>query len=77
MANIIAFYGSGNFLRQHYRTLHSFLSVGKDNKHGHPHAEPLNNLEKIGVMIYRTDLFGTVVAASDGKDWSFEVSKAR
>lgn len=56
---------------------YAVISVGKDNKHGHPHAEPLSNLEKRGILIYRTDLFGTVVAASDGKDWSFEVSKAR
>ena len=56
---------------------YAVISVGKDNKHGHPHAEPLSNLEKRNVLIYRTDQFGTVVGISDGKEWSFEVSKAR
>lgn len=56
---------------------YAVISVGKDNKHGHPHAEPLSNLEKRNVVVYRTDLFGTVVGISDGKEWTFEVSKAR
>ena len=56
---------------------YAVISVGTGNKHGHPHPEPLSNLEKRNVIVYRTDLFGTVVGTSDGTDWSFEVSKAR
>lgn len=53
------------------------ISVGKGNKHGHPHAGPLRNLANRNVTVYRTDLFGTIIAVSDGNNWIFEVSKAR
>ncbi len=53
------------------------ISVGKGNKHGHPHAEPLRTLEKYGIAIYRTDQFGNIICTSDGKSWIVEVSKAR
>lgn len=56
---------------------YAIISVGNGNKHGHPHSETINNLEKHNVIIYRTDLFGTVVCNSNGKTWTFEVSKAR
>ena len=53
------------------------ISVGSGNKHGHPHSEPLRNLEKKNITIYRTDFYGSIVGISDGKKWLFEVSKAR
>ncbi len=56
---------------------YAVISVGTGNKHGHPHPEPLNNLEKRNVTVYRTDLFGSIVGISDGINWTFEVSKAR
>lgn len=55
----------------------AIISVGSGNKHGHPHTEPLRNLEKRNTIIYRTDFFGTIVGISDGDKWLFEVSKAR
>ena len=56
---------------------YAVISVGKGNRHGHPHSGPLSNLEKRDVIVYRTDLFGTVTGTSDGKNWTFGVSKAR
>ena len=53
------------------------ISVGAENKHGHPHAEPVRALEKYGVVIYRTDYYGTIVCTSNGTEWTVEVSKAR
>ncbi len=53
------------------------ISVGKGNRHGHPHKETINKLIKQGISIYRTDEFGTIVLTSDGKSWTTEVSKAR
>lgn len=40
------------------------ISVGKDNKYGHPHQETLQNLE--GIKIFRTDLDGDIKIISDG-----------
>lgn len=53
------------------------ISVGAGNKHGHPHKEILNRLEKYNITVYRTDLFGTIVLTCDGEGWTIEVSKAR
>ncbi|MFH1863531.1 MAG: ComEC/Rec2 family competence protein [bacterium] len=36
------------------------ISVGKDNKYGHPHAETLATLEKYGIRILRTDMNGDI-----------------
>jgi len=47
------------------------ISVGKDNKYDHPHSETLAKLSEAGVQVFRTDLQGTIVAASDGKTITF------
>jgi competence protein ComEC len=45
------------------------ISVGKDNKYGHPNPEVINRLEtKIGINnIYRTDELGTVEFITNGE----------
>lgn len=44
------------------------ISCGEGNTYGHPHAETLNKLRKMGVKLYRTDEQGSLVATSDGKN---------
>lgn len=36
------------------------LSVGQDNRYGHPHPDTLERLAQTGASIYRTDYMGTV-----------------
>ena len=36
------------------------ISVGKENKYGHPHEETLDTLGKYGIDILRTDLNGDI-----------------
>lgn len=55
----------------------AIISVGKGNKHGHPHAEPLRCLEKNGVSVYRTDENGTIICTSADDGWTVEVKKTR
>lgn len=50
------------------------ICCGKDHKYGHPHQETLNTLSKYKVSTYRTDLNGTVVATSDGKNVTIKQS---
>jgi len=52
------------------------ISLEADNPYGHPHEEPLSRLMHAEVTLYRTDILGTIIAASDGKDISFSWEKA-
>lgn len=42
------------------------ISVGKDNKFGHPNRRIINRLERMGKRFFRTDLDGEVDFVSDG-----------
>jgi beta-lactamase superfamily II metal-dependent hydrolase len=44
---------------------YAMISVGKDNKYGHPHQETLDTLTQIGAKIFRTDLVGTIIMKCD------------
>lgn len=50
---------------------YGLISVGEGNTYGHPHEAPLSRLEQAGVIQYRTDKLGTVLAVSDGRDITF------
>ena len=52
---------------------YAVISCGVDNAYGHPHAETLNTLRTNGVMVYRTDEEGTIIASTDGKSITFNV----
>ena len=54
---------------------YALISLGRDNKYGHPHMETLDTLEKIGAKIFRTDLLGTIIMRSDGQNVSFSFQK--
>lgn len=45
---------------------YAIISVGEDNSYGHPASNTIEKLEKYTNHIYRTDLNGTIVVASDG-----------
>lgn len=47
---------------------YAIISVGVDNKYGHPTKSVLNNLKKYDYEILRTDLIGTIKIISDGKN---------
>lgn len=55
--------------------LYALVSVGKDNKYGHPHPETLSTLAQFGAKVLRTDLLGTIVVTSDGKNQTFSYNK--
>ena len=45
------------------------ISVGANNRYGHPTSEVLGRLRDLGVKILRTDIDGEVEIISDGKGW--------
>lgn len=48
----------------------AIISCGEGNEYGHPHAETITLLEKIGAEIHRTDLEGNIVYRTNGTEWS-------
>lgn len=46
----------------------ALISVGKDNKYGHPHQEVLDLLNQIGTKIFRTDQNGTIILKCDNME---------
>lgn len=42
------------------------ISVGRDNRYGHPHRRVLNNIDKVGAKVLRTDLSGRIHLQFDG-----------
>ena len=61
---------SGSSFLKMVRPKYAVISVGNDNKYGHPHKNILEDYKKIGANIYRTDKVGTIVISSDGKNIS-------
>ncbi|MBO5372945.1 MAG: MBL fold metallo-hydrolase [Lachnospiraceae bacterium] len=53
---------------------YAMISVGEDNKYGHPSAEVLNRLRMQGIEVFRTDEQGSIVAVSDGEAITFNSS---
>ena len=47
---------------------YSAISVGEDNKYGHPKEETLERLNTVNSTINRTDLDGSIIYESDGKN---------
>ena len=43
------------------------ISVGRDNRFGHPHREVLERLADRGIHVLRTDEMGTIIMATDGE----------
>lgn len=46
---------------------YAFISVGADNKYGHPTKKTLSKLQERGIQMFRSDKQGEVTCTSDGK----------
>ncbi len=55
---------------------YAIISVGKDNKYGHPDKSILKRYLDNNIKIYRTDLDGTIKVISDGKDITIQKEKS-
>lgn len=53
---------------------YAVISVGKGNDYGHPTADTIQKLHAKGIDIFRTDESGTIVAASDGTNITFNTN---
>lgn len=59
-----------NFLKKTEPT-YAVISCSKDNDYNHPHDKVLKRLEDAGVIVYRTDISGTIEVVSDGSNIEF------
>lgn len=48
------------------------VSVGKNNRYGHPHEEVIKLLKDRAVKILRTDIDGEIEIVTDGKKWEIK-----
>lgn len=75
----VAHHGSENGLSEKFlkviRPEIAIISVGKNNKFGHPSASTINLLKKYLIKIYRTDQNGTIEISSDGGSYSTKTIK--
>ena len=53
---------------------YALVSCGADNSYGHPALETMQRLQNHGITMFRTDLQGTIVAATDGTEIWFNTS---
>ena len=50
----------------------ALISVGQNNRYGHPTQETLDLLDSAGVHVYRTDQDGTITIVSDGQHYTIQ-----
>ena len=71
----------GSYTSTSYRFLYeanpkyAIISCGEDNSYGHPHEEVTSRLADANVEVFRTDLSGTIVCTSNGKELMFSFEK--
>lgn len=53
---------------------YAVISCGYGNQYGHPHREVVKTLSDLGVSTFRTDLQGSIISVTDGKNiiWNVE-----
>ncbi len=54
---------------------YAVISCGRGNSYGHPHSETMATLKAAGAEVYRTDMQGTIICTSDGKQISFTTER--
>ncbi len=55
----------------------AIISVGADNLYGHPSADVLASLGRVGAQTLRTDQSGTIVVRTDGRHLTYETGGER
>lgn len=53
----------------------AIYSAGQGNEYGHPHKEVLALFEALGIPVYGTDRYGTIIVRTDGKTFKVETEK--
>ena len=54
---------------------YAIISVGRDNKYGHPSHETIMRFQHKYMSVFRTDTHGTIVCTSDGESIGMQIGK--
>jgi competence protein ComEC len=68
-------YSTSTTFLQTVHPRYAIISVGKNNRYGHPDQEVLERLEQEGAHIFRTDESGAVLFHTDGEKLTIEVTR--
>ena len=60
----------------HTKPKYAVITVGADNRYGHPHTDILNRLKSAGVQTYRSDLHGTIVMRAKGSELTVSTNQS-
>ena len=75
----VAHHGSNHSSTNHFlQTVQpkiALISLGVDNRYGHPGDEAMDRISNTGAEIYRTDTMGTLTVTSDGKKLTVQTKK--
>jgi competence protein ComEC len=61
---------TSEFFLGYVKPEYAVISVGANNKYGHPHEAVLKRLSDFSISVLRTDKLGTIRFRSDGKNFS-------
>ncbi|WP_010095393.1 MBL fold metallo-hydrolase [Ornithinibacillus scapharcae] len=53
----------------------AIYSAGADNSYGHPHQEIVSLIKNSGIKLYGTDVHGTIVVSTNGKEYTVKTKK--
>ncbi len=53
----------------------AIISVGANNRYGHPHQQTLKLFDNLGIPYLRTDLAGTITVKSDGRNFWYDTER--
>lgn len=54
----------------------AIYSAGAGNSYGHPHKEVVDRVKGMGIKLYGTDIYGTIIINTDGKTYSIKTEKS-
>ena len=55
----------------------AIYTAGKDNPYGYPHKETIELLKEMNIKYYGTDINGTIMLSTDGKEYSIHTERQK
>lgn len=66
---------SSKYFLDKVKPKYAIISVGANNKYGHPNNETIDRINKYTNYIYRTDINGNIIVSSDGDNILIETER--